>query len=274
MDWYKILQKHACRANIEQRDKDGVLKELADIASKSSEDKRLTSQIVYEALSAREKDSTTAFGDKIAIPHAAIEGLDDFFVFIVSSRQGVDFESLDGKKVHLFFVILGPKGEENQHLKILAAISRITHAPGIVEELMKSDTSTSLYESFLRSTWSHEHHDKPAKNMKAMFVVLYLDDLIYDILELFLEEDVDGATIVDSVGMGDYISNIPLFASFMGFMNRNKHNSKTIMALVPEHKVEIIVNEIEKITGNLDNQEGAMVFTLNIDFFKGSMKMI
>lgn len=274
MDWYKILQKHACRADIEPRDKDSVLKELAEIASKASENRHLDPQIVYNALLERENDSTTAFGDKIAIPHAAIEGLDDFFVFIASSRHGVDFESLDGKKVHLFFVILGPKGKENQHLKILAAISRITHVPGIVEELMKSDTSTSLYESFLRSTWSHEHHEKPAKTMKAMFVVLYLEDLIYDILELFIEEDVDGATIVDSVGMGDYISNIPLFASFMGFMNRNKHNSKTIMALVPDHKVEIIVNEIEKITGNLENQEGAMIFTMNIDFFKGSMKMI
>ena len=274
MDWYKILQKHACRANIEKREKDDVLHELATIASKSSENEKLNANIVYEALLKRESDSTTAFGNKIAIPHAAIEGLDDFFVFIVSSRHGVDFESLDEKKVHLFFVILGPKGRENEHLKILAAISRITHVPGIIEELMKSDTSTSLYESFLRSTWSHEHHDKPAKSMKMMFVVLYLEDLIYDILELFIEEDIDGATIMDSVGMGDYISNIPLFASFMGFMNSAKHNSKTIMALVPDHKVEILVNEIEKVTGNLENQEGAMVFTLNIDFFKGSMKMI
>ena len=274
MDWYKILHKHACRANIDERDKRSVLFKLAEIASKSSENKLLGSEIVYKALLAREKDSTTAFGNKIAIPHASIEGLDDFFVFIVSSRHGVNFESLDGKKVHLFFVILGPKGRENEHLKILASISRITHVPGIIDELMKSDTSTSLYESFLRSTWSHEHHDKPAKSMKAMFVVLYIEDLIYDILELFIEEDIDGATILDSVGIGEYISNIPLFASFMGFMNSTNHNSKTIMVLVPEHKVEIIVNEIEKVTGNLDKQTGAMVFTLNIDFFKGSMKMI
>lgn len=274
MDWYKILRKHACVANIEERDKNSVLLKLAEIASKSSEDKLLGSEIVYKALLAREKDSTTAFGNKIAIPHASIEGLDDFFVFIVSSRHGVNFESLDGKKVHLFFVILGPVGRENEHLKILAAISRITHVTGIIDELMKSKTSISLYESFLRSTWSHEQHNQLAKNMKIMFVVLYLEDLIYDILELFIEEDIDGATVIDSVGIGEYISNIPLFASFMGFMNSTNHNSKTIIALVPEHKIDIIVKEIEMVTGDLNKQTGAMVFTLNLDFFKGSMHMI
>ena len=181
MDWYKILHKYACRANIDEREKDSTLRKIAEIASTASENGRLDREVIYNALKKRENESTTAFGNKIAVPHATISGLNDFIVFIVSSKHGVNFEALDGKKVHLFFVVLAPENRENDHLKILAAISRITHIPGIIEELMKSETTVALYESFLRSTWSHEHHDKLAQNVKAMFVVLYMEDLIYDL---------------------------------------------------------------------------------------------
>jgi nitrogen PTS system EIIA component len=274
MDWYRILNKYACRAGINERGKSDVLSKIAEIATTSMENGQIDKETVYEALKKREEQSTTAFGNKIAVPHATIQGLNNFMVFIVSSKQGVNFDSIDGKKVHLLFVVLAPVGHENEHLKILAAISRITHIPGLLNELIKSDSNVALYESFLRGAWSHESAPVSSQKMKAMFIVLYLEDLIYDILELFIEEDIDGATVIDSFGMGEYISNVPLLATFMGFMNRNKHNSKTVFALVPDHKVGVIVKEIERITGDLNVQEGAMVFTVNVDFFKGSMKMI
>ncbi len=274
MDWYRIIHKYSCQINIEESGKESVLKRFAQIAEMSSESKKLQKEKVYEQLLKRENESTTGFGGGIAIPHASIEGLDDFFVFIATSGEGVDFNALDGKKVHLFFVILGPCGKEKEHLKLLASISRIMHVHGVKDELIKSETPTALYENFLKSTWSAEHRHKPSKGMKLMLIVLYLEELIYDVLELFIEEDIDGATIINSTGMGEYISNVPVFASFIGFLNNAKHNSKTIVVLVPDHKVDLIVRGIEQLTGNLDHQEGAMIMTMNIDFFKGSMKMI
>jgi len=274
MDWYKIIHKYACQVNIKEKKKDEVLKKLAEIASESSESRQLKADEIYQALKTREEDSPTAFGSSIAIPHATIKGLKEFFVFIVTSKEGVDFNALDGKKVHLFFVVLAPEKRERDHLKILASISRMMHVHGVKDELIKSQTPTALYENFLKSTWSSEYHHKLAKGYKLLFVVLYLEELIYDILELFLEEDIDGATILNSTGMGEYISNVPVFASFIGFLNNAKHNSKTIVALVPDHKVDLIIRGIEQLTGNLDNQEGAMIMTLNIDHFKSSMKMI
>ena len=116
----------------------------------------------------------------------------------------------------------------------------------------------------------------PAKSrkMKLMYVVLYIDEFLYDILEFFLQEGIEGATVIESFGMGQYISNIPMFAEFIGFMKENKNQSKTIMALVPEEKESSIIEGIEEITGNLDKKDGALVMTMDISFFKGSMKML
>ena len=92
--------------------------------------------------------------------------------------------------------------------------------------------------------------------------------------EFFIEEGIDGATVLESSGMGHYISNIPLFASFIGFMNEDKNRSRTIVAMVPENKVNDIIQGIERITGDLDKKEGAMVFTVDASFHKGSMRML
>ncbi len=47
--------------------------------------------------------------------------------------------------------------------------------------------------------------------MKLLYVVLYIEDFIYDILEFFIEMGNDGTTIIESSGMGEYISNVPMF---------------------------------------------------------------
>ena len=110
--------------------------------------------------------------------------------------------------------------------------------------------------------------------MKLLTVVLYLEEFLNEILEFFIEAGVDGATVIESFGMGQYISNIPLFADFIGFMQQNKNQSRTIMALVPEGRVEEIVEGIEEITGDLEKKQGAMVYVLDVPFYKGTMKML
>ena len=68
--------------------------------------------------------------------------------------------------------------------------------------------------------------------------------------------------------------NVPIFAHFISFMKEDKNRSKTIMVMLPEDKIDTLVRGIEEITGDLDKKEGAMVFTLDVDFYKGSMEMM
>lgn len=74
--------------------------------------------------------------------------------------------------------------------------------------------------------------------------------------------------------MGTYISAIPIFASFLGFMREDRNQSKTILFVVPEDREKRIIAGIESITGNLDKKEGAMIITTEISLMRGTMELM
>lgn len=274
MDIYQILDKKSCSVELEAKSKDEVIRELADLAAKSDRVGDVSAEKIYTALAERESQGSTGFGNEIAIPHARIEGMEEFLLFMGISQKGVEFGALDKKKVRIFFVILGPPSGVNDHLKILAFVSRAIGHTNVKRELTQSRSVTALYEAFLRNSDVAPSAAKEQRAMKLLIVVLYDEDFLYRILEVFIEEGIEGATILEGAGMGQYISNVPLFADFIGFMRENKHKSKTIFVMVPEEHLEDVVRRIEDVTGDLDKKQGAMVMALDIGYFKGSMKMI
>jgi PTS system nitrogen regulatory IIA component len=96
----------------------------------------------------------------------------------------------------------------------------------------------------------------------------------HHILEFLIEQGIKGATIIESGGMGTYISAIPIFASFLGFMREDRNQSKTILFVVPEDREKRIIAGIESITGNLDKKEGAMIITTEISLMRGTMELM
>ena len=274
MELYSVLDRDACALDISEKTKEAVLRKIAEIASQADATEDVTAEEVFEKLKEREEQGSTGFGNGIAIPHCRITGMSDFFLFILTSRRGVEFDSIDKKKVQVFFVLLGPDDKIAEHLKILASISRVLSGTNVKREILNAKSKTAVYEAFLRNIQFAEGETFAPRKMKALFVILYEDEFFYDILEFFIEEGIEGATIIDSSGMGKYISNIPLFASFIGFMNQDKNRSRTVVAMVPEDKVDSIVRGIEDITGDLDKKQGAMVFALDVSFYKGTMKMM
>lgn len=274
MDIYEILDKQSCRVQVKAKNKEEMLSRLAELAVASETARQVTVETIHTALSEREQQGSTAFGNEIAIPHARIPGLERFILFIVASERGVDFDALDKKRVKLFFVILGPPEAVTDHLKILAFVSRALSHTNLKQELIAARSETALYEAFIRNTQAERSETGKARVMKLMLINLYVEEFLYRILELFIEEGIEGATILEGSGMGQYISNVPLFADFIGFMSESKHHSKTILAMVPEEHVEDMMNGIEEITGDMDKKQGAMVLVLDIAAYRGSMDML
>ena len=273
MNFYEITCESACTANIPARHREDLLKAAAQKAMSAPALKALGEERLYKALLEREHQGSTGFGGGAAIPHARFDELEEFVLFIVTSRHPIDFEAVDHKKVSVFFILFGPSKAVKEHLKALAGISTIIARSNVIAELRLASGGSVLYETFLSKT----KDEKPAKlhqKQKLLVVILYEEDRFYDLLEFFLEEGIDGATVIDSIGMGQYISNIPLFSSFVSFMNEDHNRSRTILATVPENQVEQVVSGIEDITGDLDKTQGAMIMVLDIGFTKGSMKMM
>lgn len=120
-----FLSKDAILTDIKSVKKEDVMKELADALINASEvDKRNRNKLI-EALLTRESLGSTAIGQGVAIPHAKSESVTKLVAAFALSKKGLDFDSLDGEPVYIFFMLLAPQDSAGPHLKALARISRL-----------------------------------------------------------------------------------------------------------------------------------------------------
>jgi PTS system nitrogen regulatory IIA component len=94
----------------------------------------------------REKLGSTGIGDGIAIPHGKIRDLGGVVASFGRSREGVDFESIDQKPTHLFFLLVAPENSAGMHLKALARISRLLKDPNFRKKLMGAGDKDELFQ--------------------------------------------------------------------------------------------------------------------------------
>jgi PTS system nitrogen regulatory IIA component len=129
--------------NMLAKTKTEALEELVNALIKGG--LKLDSAKVIEVLQQREKLGSTGIGDGLAIPHGKISSLDEIVVAFGRSKKGVDFDSLDGKPVHIFFLLLAPENSVGQHLKALARISKMLKKANLRQKLIETDSKSDLY---------------------------------------------------------------------------------------------------------------------------------
>lgn len=105
----------------------------------------LSAKAIVAALTDREKTGSTGFGGGVAIPHAKVEGLDRVFGYFARLTAPVDFLSVDGLPVDLVFLILSPPDAGAEHLKALAAVSRILRDRNVVAKLRGARSRDALF---------------------------------------------------------------------------------------------------------------------------------
>jgi PTS system nitrogen regulatory IIA component len=116
-----VLHKEAILADLEAQDKKGILEELvAPVARISGVNHKDLVRVLME----RERLGSTGIGGGIGIPHGKLNDLKSLVLGFGLSRQGVDFESIDGKPTHIFFLLVAPEDSTGLHLKVLAQVSR------------------------------------------------------------------------------------------------------------------------------------------------------
>ena len=117
-----FLNKKAVCVDLKSQDKQGIIKELVDLLLKASLIKN--KEDIVKALLAREALGSTGIGQNIGIPHAKSNSVKELTAAFGISRSGVNFDSLDGEPVNIFFLLVAPEDSAGPHLKALASISR------------------------------------------------------------------------------------------------------------------------------------------------------
>ncbi|MDA3792188.1 MAG: amino acid permease [Elusimicrobia bacterium] len=127
------------RLNLEE-----FLSRMADIISKEMDIER---QKAYDALHAREKDTSTAISPFVAIPHIVIDGKERFEIFMARAKKGIEFTDQDNIKA--VFILIGTPDERNFHLKALSAIAQIVQAENFRDIWMNALRENNLRDIIL-----------------------------------------------------------------------------------------------------------------------------
>jgi PTS system nitrogen regulatory IIA component len=136
------LKEESIIAELNATDKKGVLEKLTGAVAKTS---GVGQEEMIRVLLERERLGSTGIGGGIAIPHGKLESLESMLVGFGRSHKGVDFEALDGKPAHIFFLLMAPENSTGAHLRMLARISRLLKDSTFKERLMTAADRRELY---------------------------------------------------------------------------------------------------------------------------------
>ncbi len=124
MKFSDFICVEAIRANLSAEDKRGVIEELVEALVEAGQVRPEDKASICEAIMKREEYGTTGIGRGIAVPHTKHPSVQRLVGTVGVSVDGVDFDSLDGEKVRLFFLLISPPDRPGDHLRALENISR------------------------------------------------------------------------------------------------------------------------------------------------------
>jgi PTS system nitrogen regulatory IIA component len=139
-----ILDESSIVADLHAHTKTAALETLVEAMSRTTP--AVDKQEILQVLLEREQLGSTGIGDGIAIPHGKSKALTAIISGFGLSTQGIDFDSLDGKPAHLFFLLVAPENSVGTHLKMLARISRMLKNGEFRKKLLNATSQHEIYQ--------------------------------------------------------------------------------------------------------------------------------
>lgn len=124
MKFADFISREAVRAELTADDKEGVIREMAQALVDAGKIRPEDFESIVRAVMRREDLGSTGLGRGVAVPHTKHPSVERLVGTVAISSEGVDFESLDGERVHLFFLIISPADRPGDHLRALENVSR------------------------------------------------------------------------------------------------------------------------------------------------------
>jgi PTS system nitrogen regulatory IIA component len=136
-----FLDFEAIKTSLSGGNKRSMLQQLANAAAQRL---GLDSAAILASLTEREQLGSTGFGQGVAIPHGKIDGLGQIYGLFARLSEPIEYTAIDGRPVDLVFLLLSPVDSGAEHLKALAAVSRVTRNTATLEKMRGARSRDAL----------------------------------------------------------------------------------------------------------------------------------
>lgn len=249
-------------------DRDGALRAVVRLARQDDALSDFSEDHLFRELRSREAHGSTGLGDGIAIPHCHLPNLSHFVVGVVTVPAGAEFGSSDGRPVKVFFFIFAPDERRNEHISLLASVSRFLGQKGSVKELIDCRSDEELL-ACLGRKWSPPQHSSANMPKGLMQIFVQREELMEPILEM-LSESVEGeVSVVEGRSARTYLNRLPLFSGF--WTDTEEGFLRIITVLAASSKCNDIARKLMLILGD-ESRRGVLVIVQDIRFSAGGLE--
>jgi PTS system nitrogen regulatory IIA component len=147
MNMRDVLKESCVIPDLQGVTKRGILSELVNSFKQAGLINNVNEAV--DVVLEREKLGSTGIGEGIAIPHGKMKSIDGLICAFGRSRQGVDFDAVDGKPVHIFFLLLAPEESVGLHIQMLSRISRVLRDVEFRKHLIEAQENSDLYSEII-----------------------------------------------------------------------------------------------------------------------------
>lgn len=144
MKFSDFICDDAVSASLTAEDKQSAIEEIVKALVASGKVAEDDHESIVGAVMKREELGSTGIGRGVAVPHTKHPSVDRLVGAVAISEEGVDFDSLDGEKVQLFFLLISPPDRPGDHLRALENISRQLRDDTFCRFLKQAKTSDDI----------------------------------------------------------------------------------------------------------------------------------
>lgn len=140
----QLIESAALIGELEALSKDGALKELLAAAQAAGAFPAKASRVLGKRLSEREAIGSTGLGNSVAVPHVKGDDVTRSALVLARCRKGLEWQAIDGRPVHILFLLVSPLAEPEGHLQCLRWIAGLARNTDFRRFLLDAPSATAM----------------------------------------------------------------------------------------------------------------------------------
>jgi mannitol/fructose-specific phosphotransferase system IIA component (Ntr-type) len=137
-----LLDDTVVKVGLHGTDKESCFEEMIDVLVAAGRVKDRAGALA--AIRAREAQGTTGIGQGVAIPHGKHPSIPSLTAAMGISSRGIEFDSIDGDRVRVVFLLLARVDDPGPHVRALAEIARLVQTPGFYRKLIEAQSPQAV----------------------------------------------------------------------------------------------------------------------------------